>query len=77
MFSSNHSKYFTSIKMTILSLLAVGLLTGCGIQGSLKPPPPIFGGDAQVDPNQASDGDLDNQNTGSLEDLDDDLLEDF
>lgn len=45
--------------MTILSLFVAGLLSGCGIRGSLKTPPPVFGGDAKVDPDRVPTDDLD------------------
>lgn len=44
------SKQNSCLKMTMLSLLATGLLAGCGIRGTLKTPPPVFGGDSKVDP---------------------------
>lgn len=53
------SKRNATLKMTIWSLLAVVLLTGCGIQGSLKTPPPVFGEAAKVDPNRVPTKDLD------------------
>jgi len=37
----------------------VGLLSGCGIRGSLKTPPPVFGGETKVDPERVPDQDLD------------------
>lgn len=63
------SKQRPCIKMTILSLLAVGLLSGCGIRGTLKTPPPIFGGDTKVDPDRVpNENTIDNQDDG--DDLD-------
>lgn len=76
------SKQNPSIKMTILSLLIVSLLSGCGIQGSLKTPPPVFGGDAKVDPERVPTEDLDDDENEDEDDLDyleddfDDLDED-
>ena len=43
----------------MLSLLAAVLLMGCGIRGSLATPPPVFGGDAKVDPDRIPNEDLD------------------
>ena len=45
--------------MTIWSLLTAGLLTGCGVQGGLKTPPPVFGEASKVDPNRVPTKDLD------------------
>ena len=55
------SKQNAHLKMTMLSLLAVSLLSGCGIRGSLKTPPPLFGGDAKVDEDRVPNEDLDNE----------------
>ena len=67
MISPNNSKQTLSFKMTILSLLVTGLLSGCGIKGSLKTPPPIFGGQAKVNPDRVPTEDLDtNDDTLSL-----------
>ena len=63
------SKHSAKLKITMLSLLAVSLLTGCGIRGTLKTPPPVFGGDAKVDPERVPDEDLDKE-----QDKDDDLF---
>ena len=54
-----HNKLNISLKMTMLSLLMTSLLAGCGIQGSLKTPPPIFGGDKNVNPERVPTEDLD------------------
>jgi len=59
MFQPSHSNQSARLKMTILSLLMVGLLSGCGIRGSLKTPPPVFGGETKVDPQRIPDQDLD------------------
>ena len=56
--------------MTILSLFITGLLTGCGVRGPLKTPPPLFGGDAKVDANNAPTEDLD-----TLDDEEDEFLD--
>lgn len=69
MFRLAHSKQSVHLKMTILSLLMVGLLSGCGIRGPLKTPPPLFGGDKQVDPERIPDEDFDKK-----KDEDDDLF---
>ena len=61
MYNRNHSKLNHSLKMTLLSLLAINLLAGCGIRGSLKTPPPLFGGQSKVDPSRVPTEDLDQQ----------------
>ncbi len=75
------SKFSGSIKMTILSLLAVSLLAGCGIRGTLKTPPPLFGGASKTDPEQVPMEDLDTRNEDEdgdgFEDLDRDPLSDL
>ena len=52
--------------MTILSLFCASLLAGCGIRGSLKTPPPLFGGekaetvsDAEDESAETSEDDID------------------
>lgn len=55
----NPSKLNASLKMTILLLLMTSLLAGCGIRGSLKTPPPLFGADTKVDPERVPTEDLD------------------
>jgi len=83
---SSLSKLKPSLKMTILSLLMTSLLAGCGIRGSLKTPPPVFGGDSKVDPERVPTEDLDkddaNRDYDSFEDdesefLDEDPLADL
>lgn len=59
--------------MTMLSLLGIALLSGCGIRGTLKTPPPVFGGDSKVDPERVPTEDLDSDQD---EDDDFDILED-
>ena len=59
MISQNNSKQTLSLKMTMLSLLVTGLLSGCGIKSGLKTPPPIFGGQAKVNPDRVPTEDLD------------------
>lgn len=80
------SKQSASLKMTILSLLMVSLLSGCGIRGTLKTPPPVFGGDTKVDPDRVPTEDLDKENEeedgldaleDDLDDLNEDPLADF
>lgn len=66
------SKLSLSLKMTMLSLLMTSLLAGCGIRGQLKTPPPLFGGDAKVDPDRIPDEDLDDNDQN--EDIFDELL---
>ena len=67
------SKQSPCFKMTILSLLMAGLLSCCGIRGSLKTPPPVFGGDAKVDAERVPTEDLDSETQDDLDDFDDDL----
>jgi len=65
------SKQNTMIIMTILSLLMASLLSGCGIRGTLNTPPPLFGGDTKVDPEQVPTDDLNSENLDEEEeDLD-------
>ncbi len=71
------SKQNAMIIMTILSLLMVSLLSGCGIRGSLKTPPPLFGGDAKVDPERVPTGDFDSDEDDDFDDLDQDPLADL
>ena len=65
--------------MTILSLFIMSLLSGCGIRGSLKTPPPLFGGDTKVDPERVPTGDFesDEGEDDDLGDLDQDPLADL
>jgi len=70
MISSDNSKKTLSFKMTILSLLVTGLLSGCGIRGGLKTPPPVFGGQAKVNPDRIPTEDLDTN-----DDTDDDYTD--
>lgn len=70
------SKLSFSLKMTILSLLAASILSGCGIRGTLKTPPPLFGEDAKVDPERVPNEDLDADDEDDLGLIDEDPLED-
>lgn len=65
--------------MTILSLLMVSVLSGCGIRGSLKVPPPVFGGETNVDPERVPTGDFesDQEDEDDLSDLNQDPLADL
>jgi len=56
------NKFSISIKMTMLSLLMTSLLAGCGIRGSLKTPPPVFGGATKADSERVPTEDLDKEN---------------
>lgn len=60
--------------MTILSLFMVSLLSGCGIRGQLQVPPPVFGGDTNVDPERVPTGDFESENEDGLDGLDQDPL---
>lgn len=80
------NKLKPGLKMTMLSLLMTSVLTGCGIRGTLKTPPPVFGGDAKVDPNRIPTEDLDKDDEiqdydtlddGSFDSLDEDPLADL
>ena len=73
------SKLNSSLKMTILSLLMTGLLSGCGIRGDLKIPPPVFGGDSKVDPERVPTDDLgtDDKDENDLDLLDESPLADL
>jgi len=73
MLKSAYNKPYARIKMTMLSLFVVGLLTGCGIRGGLKTPPPVFGGDTKVDQTRVPTGDLDEENADEDEFFDIDI----
>ncbi len=77
MFEHVDSKQSAPVKMTILSLLVAVLLSGCGIRGGLKTPPPVFGGDSKVDPERVPDQDLDKTKDDDDDFYLDDLSEDF
>jgi len=70
MTNNSYSKRFTCLKMTILSLLLTITLSGCGIRGPLKTPPPLLGGAAKVEPSRVPNKDLD-----TPQDQDDDYLD--
>lgn len=70
--NTSPNKVKLSLKMTILSLLGVCMLAGCGIRGDLKTPPPLFGAESTVDPDRVPTGDLD---AGNDEDDFDPLLD--
>ena len=72
----NPSKLNISLKMTILSLLMTSLLAGCGIRGSLKTPPPLFGGGTKVDVERVPTEDLGGEDTDDFDLLDDDIVDD-
>lgn len=72
------SKLNSSLKITILSLLMTSLLAGCGIRGSLKTPPPVFGAESKVDPERVPTEDLDkNEGDADYDALDDDDFDDL
>lgn len=73
------SKQNTMFIMTILSLLMVSLLSGCGIRGSLQVPPPVFGGETKVDSERVptEDFESDEDDEDDLGDLDQDPLADL
>ena len=68
------SKFSISLKMTMLSLLMTSLLAGCGIRGTLKTPPPVFGSASKADPKRVPTEDLDKQNEDEDEEEDEDDL---
>lgn len=70
------SKQNTTIIMTILSLLMVSLLSGCGIRGTLQVPPPVFGGESKVDPERVPTGESEGDED-DFDDLEPDPLEDL
>jgi len=59
MIDNPYSKRFACLKMTMLSLFVTFTLSGCGIRGPLKTPPPLFGGAAKVDQSKVPNEDLD------------------
>ncbi len=59
MHNTGPSKLNHSLKLIILSLLGAGLLAGCGIRGSLKVPPPLFGPDAKTNADRVPTESLD------------------
>lgn len=76
------SKQIACLKMTILSLFVTTILSGCGIRGSLKTPPPVFGSDSKVQQDRVPNKDLDQNKVKDegLIDLDEenqDSLENF
>ena len=58
MFRGSYSRQSAGVKITMLSLLTASLLSGCGIRGGLKTPPPLFG-DTKVDPARVPGSDFD------------------
>lgn len=79
MFHLVYSRQSSRLKITMLSLLMVGLLSGCGIRGGLKTPPPVFGSESKVDPERVPDQDLDKDEGEDGDDnpFIDNTLEDF
>lgn len=73
------SKLSPSFKMTLLSVLAVSFLAGCGIRGPLKTPPPVFGEGSKVDTDRVPTDDLDieDEEDDDFPSLDQDPLADF
>jgi len=78
MTQSGLSKITPGLKMTILSLLVTSVISGCGIRGSLKTPPPVFGGESKVDPERVPTDDLDKgDKTQDYDSLDDGAFDSF
>jgi len=71
------NKQNANLKLTMLSLLAVGLLCACGIRGTLKTPPPVFGSESKVDPERVPDEDLDKDQSEEDDLLIDNSLDDI
>jgi predicted small lipoprotein YifL len=74
MFHLVYNRQSKPLKITILSLLMVGLLSGCGIRGGLKTPPPVFGSESKdQDLDKDEDGDEDEDDNpfidNTLEDI--------
>ncbi|WP_427452076.1 hypothetical protein [Litorimonas sp. WD9-15] len=56
------------LKLTVTTGLLAALLSGCGIRGDLKVPPPVFGS-GQVDPDRVPAKDLDREDRPDPDDL--------
>lgn len=56
-----YTKLNSTLKLTVATGLIAGLLSGCGIRGDLKVPPPLFG-DSKVEPERVPTRDLDREN---------------
>ena len=64
-----------TLKLTVASGLAAAILSGCGIRGDLKVPPPLFG-EGNVDPERVPTKDLDREDRPDPNDLlDQDFLD--
>lgn len=61
-------KLNSSLKLTVASGLIAALLSGCGIRGDLKVPPPVFGS-SNVDPDRIPSEDLDQEDRPDPDDL--------
>ena len=72
--SPNATKLNVSLKLIIALGLGSALLSGCGIRGDLKTPPPVFG-KSNVDPDRVPTGDIETTDDQSDEDFDIDLLQ--
>lgn len=62
------NKLLLMIKLTVVSGLSATLLSGCGIRGALKVPPPVFGS-GNVNPDRVPTKDLDTKDTPDPDDL--------
>jgi len=58
LFMKRYSNILPYLKLTVTSGLCLAVLTGCGIRGQLKTPPPLFGSKT-ADDNRIPTQDLD------------------
>lgn len=54
-------KLNSTLKLTVATGLLASVLSGCGIRGDLKVPPPLFG-ESKVEPERVPTRDLDREN---------------
>lgn len=57
----NLIKLNPTLKLTVATGLLASVLSGCGIRGDLKVPPPLFG-ESKVEPERVPTRDLDREN---------------
>lgn len=56
-----YTKLNSTLKLTVATGLLASVLSGCGIRGDLKVPPPLFG-ESKVEPERVPTRDLDREN---------------
>lgn len=56
-----YTKLNPTLKLTVATGLLASVLSGCGIRGDLKVPPPLFG-ESKVEPERVPTRDLDREN---------------